>query len=107
MKYITTRIALEAFEFQPGVKFPEWFDKMIVTGRAHVYGETAKQKACVKFGDNTAYVGWRVYIDETGHVGVYSPERFARCCQAIDMSRDAAGAFIDRLNDAIFNNERK
>jgi len=105
MKYITTRIALEAFEYDPNGFKPDWFLNMVRTGQAFTYGETKNQAACAKIGDLTAYIGDRIYIDETGQIGVYTAARFSKCCKAIDMSRDAAGAFIDRLNEAIYQHE--
>lgn len=102
-KYITTRIALEAFEYDPHGYKPDWFLSMVKTGKAYIYGDCKYQPACVKFGVYTAYIGDHIYIDETGYIGVYSASRFNKCCKPIDMDRDAATAFIDRLNDAVFS----
>jgi len=103
MKYLTTRICLEAFEFDPHKPFPQWFSAMVRRGKAFVYTRSKYQEAKATFGEYTAYIGDRIYIDETGHVGVFSAGRFSMCCQPLDDSRDASIGFKLKIDNAIDN----
>lgn len=103
MIYVTTRIALEAFEYDPYGEKPEWFVKMVKEGKAFEYSETKKRKAYAELNGRIANIGDRICLDETGYISVYTAERFARCAKPIDKTKEAASMFIERIKDAAHN----
>lgn len=97
--YITTRVPLEAFEYDHYGFKPEWWLLMVCSGRAFEHKDHATFENIN--GEQRANTGDRVFLDETGYVGVMTPERFKVCCRMVDSNKDAAPMFVERCKDGI------
>ena len=100
MTYITTRVAMDVFEYDPYGYKPDWWQLMVISGRAFEHKEHATFHT--HHGARHANTGDRIFLDETGYVGVMTPERFKRCCRMVDSKKDAAPMFIERCKDAVY-----
>ena len=102
-KYITNRLTIEAFEYDPYGEKPEWFINMIIIGKAfeykkHGYGEIKNGLEWRRFE-----TGDKVYIDENEEIGIIKASLFSKFCNPIDDSREASAMFKEKINEAIYN----
>ena len=100
MTYVTTRIALEAFAYDPYDFRPEWWINMCQQGKAWEYKETKDAPAYAEVNNQRAEIGDKIYLDETGHVGVLTASRFSKMTKPLNPEREAAAMFKERLEDA-------
>lgn len=80
MKYITKEWSLDAFEYDPYGLKPDWFQKLLSTGKAFEYPKL--ERPYVEFQDkrdhHKAYVGDWIIRDVFGRRDVWSAKTFAQ-----------------------------
>lgn len=104
MYYVTNRISLEAFEYDPHGLKPDWFLKLQEHGAMFEYARTLKTEPYVEWESNNinyrAYTGYKIYIDQQGHIGTYPPSVFMIYASKLDENRHAAPFFKDKVAEA-------
>lgn len=101
MKYVTNRLVLDAFEYEPYGLKPEWFIKMVECGKAFEYkktnnGEIKNNKEWRKFE-----TGDKLYIDENMQVGIIPAALLSKYCKPLDENREEAVVFNKKIDYAI------
>lgn len=109
--YITTRVAIEAFQYDPYDVLPEWWQLMEKHGEAFRYKLSKDKPAYASFFDGTDWItvkiGDKVCIDETGAVFKLTAERFSKLAKPIDRTKEAAPMFLDKIQDAVYQFNEK
>ena len=97
---VTTRVALDWFEYDMyGIK-PDWWRSMVINGKAfehqgHATFNTSRATYHPKTGD-------RIFLTEDCELGVWTPEQFKVRCRMVDKTKDAAPTFVERSKDGIY-----
>jgi hypothetical protein len=97
---VTTRVALDFFEYDPYGLKPDWWQKMVVNGKAFEHVEHATFNT-----PNATYhpkTGDRIFLTEYGELGVWTPEQFKVRCRLLDKTKDAAPMFKERVSAGCF-----
>jgi hypothetical protein len=96
---VTTRIALDCFEYDPYGYKPDWWQLSVICGQAFEH----KEHATIKVTRGTLFprTGDRIYLTQDCELGVWTPEQFKVRCRHLDENKEAAALFKERSADGV------